>query len=81
VLRLLIEPREGGTFVRDLAGDSLVFGRSTKADVVLSDRFLSRMHARLFLRDGAWVLEDLGSRNTTWLNDRSAAPPSSIRAT
>jgi serine phosphatase RsbU (regulator of sigma subunit) len=78
VLRLLIEPREGGAFVRDLAGDSLVFGRSTKADVVLSDRFLSRMHARLFLRDGAWVLEDLGSRNTTWLNDRPLGGPTVV---
>jgi sigma-B regulation protein RsbU (phosphoserine phosphatase) len=80
VLRLRIEPREGEVFVRDLAGESLVLGRSTKADVVLSDRFLSRLHARLSARGGDWVLEDLGSRNTTFLNDRPVEGPTVVRA-
>ena len=42
---------------------------------MLSDRFLSRQHAR-FYRDGdSWVVEDLGSRNTTLLNGRPLATP------
>ena len=53
----------------------MVLGRSSKADVVLADRFLSRQHARLFLRDGKLFLEDLGSRNTTFLNDPPVAQP------
>lgn len=79
-LRLRIEPREGEPFVRELAGDGLVLGRSSKADVVVNDRFLSRLHARLFRRDGAWFLEDLGSRNTTFLNDRPLGEPTAVAA-
>jgi sigma-B regulation protein RsbU (phosphoserine phosphatase) len=79
-LRLRIEPREGEPFLRELSGETLVLGRSSKADVVVNDRFLSRLHARLTQRDGAWVLEDLGSRNTTWLNDRPLGGPTVVQA-
>ncbi len=68
-LNLRLEPRDGPAFRHRVEG-AAVLGRSSKADVVLADRFLSRLHARLFLRDGAWFVEDLGSRNTTFLNDR-----------
>ena len=80
MLRLRIEPGDGEPFVRELAGESLVLGRSTKADVVLNDRFLSRLHARLFVRGGEWVIEDLGSRNTTYLNDRPLGGPTAVHA-
>ncbi|MFN8091689.1 MAG: SpoIIE family protein phosphatase [Vicinamibacteria bacterium] len=80
VLRLRIEPREGEPFVRSLEGDSLVLGRSSKADVVVNDRFLSRLHARLSRREGGWFLEDLGSRNTTYLNDRPLGEATVVRA-
>jgi serine phosphatase RsbU (regulator of sigma subunit) len=80
VLRLRVEPRDGEPFVRDVAGESMVLGRSTKADVMVNDRFLSRLHARLFLRDGAWVLEDLGSRNPTYLNGRPLGGPTAVHA-
>jgi serine phosphatase RsbU (regulator of sigma subunit) len=69
-LNLRLEPRDGPTFRHQAQGAAVVLGRSSKADVVLADRFLSRLHARLFVRDGAWFVEDLGSRNTTFLNDR-----------
>jgi predicted component of type VI protein secretion system len=55
-----------------------VVGRSSKADLVLSDRFLSRQHARFFREGDAWVVEDLGSRNTTLLNGRPLATPARL---
>lgn len=79
MLRLRLEPRDGEVFHRDLEGEAVVLGRSSKADVVLADRFLSRQHARLVRRDGAWFLEDLGSRNTTFLNERPVLHPEPIR--
>jgi phosphoserine phosphatase RsbU/P len=78
-LHLRLEPRDGEVFRHEVRGESAVVGRSSKADVVLADRFLSRQHARLFLRDGAWFLEDLGSRNTTFLNERPVTEPLPLR--
>jgi serine phosphatase RsbU (regulator of sigma subunit) len=79
MLRLRLEPREGDAFHHDLDGESVVLGRSSRADVVIADRFLSRQHARLVRRDGSWFLEDLGSRNTTFLNERPVLQPEPIR--
>jgi serine phosphatase RsbU (regulator of sigma subunit) len=78
-LVLRVRPRDGEAFRHELAGEQAVLGRSSKADVVLADRYLSRQHARLFLREGSWFLEDLGSRNTTFVNDRPVAEPVPIR--
>jgi serine phosphatase RsbU (regulator of sigma subunit) len=74
-LRLLVTPPTGESFEHLCEGDSIVVGRSSKADLVLSDRFLSRQHARFFREGETWMVEDLGSRNTTLLNGRPVASP------
>jgi sigma-B regulation protein RsbU (phosphoserine phosphatase) len=74
-LRLRITPPIGESFEHLCEGDALVVGRSSKADLVLSDRFLSRLHARFFREGETWYVEDLGSRNTTLLNGRPVASP------
>jgi hypothetical protein len=48
----------------------LVLGRSSRCDLVLADLSVSRRHARLFFRDGKWVLQDLASTNGTAVNGR-----------
>jgi FHA domain len=48
----------------------LFIGRSSSCDIVLSDASVSRRHARLVLRDGSWVVQDLESTNGTNLNGR-----------
>ena len=80
-LRLRITPPIGEPFEHLCESDTLVVGRSSKADLVLSDRFLSRLHARFFLEGGeTWYVEDLGSRNTTLLNGRPVASPMHLAA-
>jgi serine phosphatase RsbU (regulator of sigma subunit) len=79
-LRLRITPPIGESFDHFCDGDTLVVGRSSKADLVLSDRFLSRLHARFFLEGETWYVEDLGSRNTTLLNGRPVASPMHLAA-
>jgi serine phosphatase RsbU (regulator of sigma subunit) len=74
-LRLRITPPIGESFEHFCDGEALVVGRSSKADLVLSDRFLSRLHARFFIEGETWYVEDLGSRNTTLLNGRPVASP------
>lgn len=46
----------------------LLLGRHPSCVVVLSDPRVSRRHARLFFRDGSWVLQDLQSTNGTTVN-------------
>ncbi len=46
----------------------LVIGTHESADVVLTDRTVSRFHSELFLRDGRVMVRDLGSRNGTVVN-------------
>lgn len=48
----------------------LVIGRSSQCDIVVTDPTVSRRHARLILRDGKWILQDLASTNGSHLNGR-----------
>lgn len=52
---------------RWLIKTSIVIGREPECDVIIPDRQVSRFHARLTLDDNATVLEDLGSKNGTYL--------------
>jgi serine phosphatase RsbU (regulator of sigma subunit) len=79
-IRLRVTPPIGEPFDHFCEADTLTVGRSSKADLVLSDRFLSRQHARFYREGDAWVVEDLGSRNTTLLNGRPLATPARLSA-
>lgn len=48
----------------------LTLGRSPASDVVLDDSFVSGTHARVLLRQGASLVEDLGSTNGTFVNEK-----------
>ena len=58
--------------------DSLTVGRAATCDVVVSDTYVSNVHARIFQRDGGWWLEDLGSTNGTWMNRTRVSSPTAI---
>ncbi len=58
----------------------MVIGRSTSADLHVSDRFLSRQHARLYRDGDTWWVEDLGSRNGSWINGKRIDQPVPFRA-
>lgn len=74
-----IAPAEGEPFNFEIDGDVLVIGRSTRCDVKIADRFLSRRHARVFDSGDGWQIEDLGSRNGTFVNGRQIEHPTPIR--
>lgn len=47
--------------------EEIVIGRAQECDFVLGDDFASSRHARLFRRGSEWFLEDLESRNGSFL--------------
>lgn len=47
-----------------------VIGRNPECALVLDDDFASGRHARIFHRDDAWFVEDLGSTNGTFLGSQ-----------
>jgi pSer/pThr/pTyr-binding forkhead associated (FHA) protein len=55
-------------------------GRADACHVKLPDTYASQFHARIFPQDGSWFVEDLGSTNGTFLNQRKVAAPSEVRA-
>jgi hypothetical protein len=60
--------RAGETFLLD--ADRITVGRSPECDIFLDDVTVSRRHAVLSRRDGAYVLEDEGSLNGSFVNKR-----------
>ena len=59
----------------DLTGRrEITIGRNPHADVTVSHPTVSRMHARLAIRDGRYVVEDLASSNGTFVNGEPVMP-------
>lgn len=51
-----------------LEGDPVTIGRALDRDVQFDAERVSRHHAELFRRNGAWWIRDGGSRNGTRVN-------------
>lgn len=56
-------------------GQPLVLGRDPTCDVMISDRQISRFHARLTPTSEGVILEDMGSKNGTHHNGTSLTAP------
>lgn len=59
--------------------DELTLGRAAGCQVTLDDTFVSSLHARVYRRDGNYVVEDLGSTNGTYLNRKKVAGPMMVQ--
>jgi len=66
--KLVISDDEGHTTVVPLLRDEITIGRNEGNTIRLTERNVSRHHARLFRRNGSYTVEDLGSYNGVTLN-------------
>lgn len=64
---MVVAGADAGRVVR-VTGDHVLIGRASTCDVVLPDPGVSRTHARLVLESSRYVVEDLGSKNGTFLD-------------
>ena len=58
-----------------LRDDTTIIGRGADCDVIIDDRQASRHHARVFTSQEGYLLEDLGSKNGTFLNGDNVDRP------
>jgi pSer/pThr/pTyr-binding forkhead associated (FHA) protein len=65
-LYVISGPEIGRSF--DLPGESLYVGRAPENDIQIKDRFVSRRHLRILKRSQKYFLEDMGSKNGTFVD-------------
>ncbi|MCS6798696.1 MAG: GGDEF domain-containing protein [Myxococcota bacterium] len=75
-LTVLAGPARGRVIAA--SGDELVVGRAAELPERIDDPGMSRRHARFFRRAGEWFLEDLGSKNGTFLKGRQVHDPEAV---
>jgi hypothetical protein len=61
-----------------LGEDPVTLGRADDSTLVLTDDYASSHHARLVPGDGAWLVEDLGSTNGTYLGAAKVVRPTPV---
>jgi FHA domain-containing protein len=78
--RLVVRPAQGARREVALDADVVTIGRSPDCDIVLDFSYISRVHARVEVRDGRYVLIDSGSTNGTFVNGKRMDAPHSLTA-
>ncbi len=71
-LELLTQPDPGQTYPLNNLN---LFGRAADNTIILDEETVSGHHARLSFRGGQWLLEDLGSKNGTSVNEFALEDP------
>jgi pSer/pThr/pTyr-binding forkhead associated (FHA) protein len=74
---LVIDENGGKAGTHRLSG-TLQIGRAPSCQIRLTDTYISQLHAKISERNGSWVVEDLGSTNGTYLNQRKVTSPAAI---
>lgn len=74
----IVEGPLEGSYMEIASVGEVVMGRSPDCDFVLGDDFSSSRHARLFRRGSDWFVEDLDSRNGTFVNGARIDQPERV---
>jgi pSer/pThr/pTyr-binding forkhead associated (FHA) protein len=76
---LLVTEQEGSPRSYPMSAEPLTIGRAESCQVILGDTYVSQMHARVYPKDGEWLVEDLGSTNGTYVNGQRIAEVTRLR--
>jgi pSer/pThr/pTyr-binding forkhead associated (FHA) protein len=78
-MKLIIEDDEGRKTVVPMAREEITIGRQEGNTIRLTERNVSRRHARLLKNDGQLLIEDLGSYNGVRVNGERIGSPTPIK--
>lgn len=53
----------------------ITIGRAPDSTLIIDDDYASSRHARVYPAEGAWIVEDLGSTNGTWIDRTRITSP------
>ncbi|MGD8500190.1 MAG: FHA domain-containing protein [Phycisphaerales bacterium] len=71
-MRVVVKQKDGNTKQFQFTEGPVSIGRGANSHVFLPDKAVSRQHAVIHSTDdGKWTIEDLGSSNKTYLNDKA----------
>ncbi|MHC4529878.1 MAG: FHA domain-containing protein [Planctomycetota bacterium] len=71
-MRMVVKQKDGNTKEFQFVEGPVSIGRGANSHVFLPDKAVSRQHAIIHSADGGqWVIEDMGSSNKTYLNDKA----------
>lgn len=73
--RIELTVAHAGTIKTYRFGRRILVGRAPSADLRLDDPRVSRLHARIEMRDDGVYVEDLGSRNGTSVDGEAVTQP------
>ena len=76
--RVVLLDQQGGKGAQHRLNGTLTIGRGPDVDIPLEDTYASTHHARISQRNEAWMVEDLGSTNGTYLNQRKVTVPTQL---
>lgn len=71
--KLIVTLQDGTQHTHELIDDQITFGRSPDNTLVIEDASVSSHHGTLTLKDGDYVLRDIGSTNGSRLNGKDLA--------
>jgi pSer/pThr/pTyr-binding forkhead associated (FHA) protein len=72
MMRVVVKQKDGNTKQFQFTEGPVSIGRGANSHVFLPDKAVSRQHAVIHSTDdGKWTVEDMGSSNKTYLNDKA----------
>ncbi len=77
--RLVVASPEAHAGLEFALADEMTIGRAPGCTIVIDDAYVSSLHTRVNRRQDAWYVEDLGSKNGTFVNGRELSAPKAVR--
>jgi hypothetical protein len=78
--KLIVLDEKGRKVGTQRLNGTIQVGRAPSCQIRLNDNYISQLHAKISERNGSWVVEDLGSTNGTYLNQRKVTVPTELSA-